>query len=471
MTLPELKEYRQQLKSEGKTASTSKEYGKVEDLIKTLQPEKYDEETVSSAYSKLSSGVIEYGGWTEMNIENIKEHTGEYPLLASQPRPGSGGGDLPSYLNSFQETAYQAAGSPELRESIIQQIEPEGMERPEPLDRVETFEEMREEYGVAEMETTLTDLKAQREELYATARQRRQAAEGEPVALGVIGGRVSEIERQTNERVDAINREINTVTDQLQMSYGVIETYMNFMGQDYQDAVAAYNEEFNRNLQIYKLVDEEMDEQQASARSNLQLYANAIVEGNIDYGSLSSSQKAFLNKMEVQSGLPMGFIGSLKATDADGKIISTSTRDSGGMKYADIIMRMPDGSLKTVTQTLGASGSGGGGTSSSAFRSALQRGRDDLERGYSWGSVWDRIRDQFPEVSNEKIDTGLGTDWREGGAYERWSGKGSVDTSQDLKDAASAINSGADPLEVRRRFIENHPDEADAYDDYIAGGT
>lgn len=360
MSLTELKKYRQKLQDEGKTLSTSKELGKVEDLIKTKEPEKYGEETVSSAYKKLSRGVTEYGGWTEANIENIKEHTGEYPLLVTQNK-GKSASDLPGYLQNFQETAYQAAGSPELRESIIQQIEPEGMERPEPLDRVETFEEMREEYGVADMETTLNDLKSQKEEIIATARQRQQAAEGEPVALGVIGGRVSEIERQTNERIDAINRQINTVTDQLQTSYGVIETYMNLMGQDYRDAVDAYNTEFNRNLQVYKLVDEEMDEQQASARSNLQLYMNAITSGNIDYDSLSKEQKVFINKMEVQSGLPLGFTSKLKADNADGKVLSTTTRTTGGGKYVDVVMQMPDGSMKVQSQYLGASGTGDSG--------------------------------------------------------------------------------------------------------------
>lgn len=357
MSLTELKEYRQKLKDEGKTLSTSKELGKVEDLIKTKEPERYDEETVSSAYKKLSRGVTEYGGWTEENVENIREHTGEYPLLVTQNQ-GKSGSDLPSYLQNFQQTAYEAAGSPDLRDSIIQQIEPEGMERPEPLDRVETFEEMREEYGVADLEENLTSLKAQKEEIIATARQRQQAAEGEPVALGVIGGRVSEIERQTAERIDDINRQINTITDELQMSYGVIETYMNFMGQDYRDAVDAYNTEFNRNLQIYKLVDEEMDEAQANARSNLQLYINAITEGNIDYDQLTNEQKTQLTKMEISSGLPMGFVSNLKADNADGKVLSTTTRTSGGAKYVDVVMQMPDGSMKVQSQYLGASGSG-----------------------------------------------------------------------------------------------------------------
>lgn len=46
-----------ELKAQGKTASTSKEYGKLEDYIKTLKPENYGAETVASAQKKLSTST------------------------------------------------------------------------------------------------------------------------------------------------------------------------------------------------------------------------------------------------------------------------------------------------------------------------------------------------------------------------------------------------------------------------------
>lgn len=369
MTYEQARAYQKKLKAEGKTASTSKEYGKVEDYIKTLKPENYGEETVKSAYEKLSSGVTERGGWTEANAQKIFEYTGKYPQLEAPKNAG----DVSGFLNDFQDGVYNFAGQPETRESIVQQIQPD-QAAPEPLNRVQEFENLREQYGVADLETNLTDLKAEQEALIAEKRRRTQAEEGKTVPLGVIGGRVSEIERQENERLDVINRTINTVTDQLQTSYGVIETYINLSGLDYQDAVSAYDREFNQNLQIYKLVDEELDQQQSNARANLQIYANAIISGNIDYNSLSSDQKAFVSKLEVQSGLPIGFTASLKADNAGGKVLSTSTRESGGQKYADVVMQMPDGSMKVVTQSLGAvSGSGSSKTTESELLRTASR--------------------------------------------------------------------------------------------------
>lgn len=369
MNLEQLQAAKKSLQASGKTLSTSKELGKVEDLIKTLSPEKYGKETVSSAYSKLSSGVTERGGWTEANAEKIYEYTGKYPNL----EPPKDASQLSGYLNDYQDGVFNFSNSPETREGFVNSLTP-NTDQPETFSRVEQFENLREQYGVADLETNLTSLKAEQEALIAEGRTRKFDEEGKPVPLNVISGRVSEIERQTNERLDVINRTINTVVDQLQTSYGVIETYINLQGLDYQDAVQAYDREFNQNLQIYKLIDEEMDEQQANARANLQLYANAIIAGNIDYGKLSSDQKAFLSKLEVQSGLPIGFTSSLKADNAGGKVLSTSTRESGGQKYADVVMQMPDGSMKVVSQSLGAvSGSGGAKQTESEYLRTASR--------------------------------------------------------------------------------------------------
>ena len=355
MTLEQARSYRDTLKSQGKSESTSKEYAKVSDYIKVLKSQagegNYGAKELASSYTNLSRGVTETGGWTEQNLDNIEKYTGNRPQLQAPTATGSmSGGDIGSYLSSYQDGVYGAAGSPELRESIIAQLEPD-MAKPEPLNRVQEYEKMRGEMGVADLETTLTDLKAQLEEQYATKRARTFDAEGKPVAMGVIAGRVGEIERQENERIDAIGRQINVINDQLQTSYNVIQTYMNYMGLDYQDAVSAYNTEFNRNLQIYNLIDAEMDEQTASARANLQVYTNAITSGNMNYGNLSPDQKLMINKLEIQSGLPVGFVGSLKMSPKD-SILGTSSDGTQAWVIG------ADGNMKVINTGLTAKSTG-----------------------------------------------------------------------------------------------------------------
>lgn len=370
MTLEQAKAYQKELKSSlsPEKYSKSKEVNKVVNYIKTLEPEKYGTKDVASAYSQLSSGVTERGGWTEANSQKIFDYTGKYPNLEA-PKNAD---EVSGFLNNYQDNVFSFANTPETRDSITQQLLPD-QAAPEPLNRVQEFQDLREQYGVGDLETQLTQLKADQESIIAEKRARTQNEEGKAVPLGVIGGRVSEIERQENERLDVINRTISNVVDQLQTSYGVIETYINLSGLDYQDAVSAYDREFNQNLQIYKLVDEKMDKAQANARANLQIYTNAIISGNVDYNTLSTDQKAFLSKLEVQSGLPIGFTASLKADNADGKVLSTTTRESGGQKYVDVVMQLPDGSMKVVTQNLGASGGGSDKTTEAEYLRSASR--------------------------------------------------------------------------------------------------
>lgn len=282
----------------------------------------------------------------------------------SQTAKPTSSGDLSSYLKDYQSNIYSASSSPELRESIIKQLEPTDIAKPTPLNRVQEFETMRNQMGVTGLETTLNDLKAQLETEYATKRARTQDAMGKPVAMGVIAGRVGEVERQEAERIDTIGRQINTISDQLNTSYNVINTYMNFMNMDYQDATKAYDDAYNRNLQVYKLVDEEVDEQKATAKANLQTFQNAILAGNLNYSSLPSSQKALITKLEVQSGLPAGFTQMLKPNE---KVIYSGTRESGGTKYVDYITQNPDGSLSTKQIAVGSVSSGGSETGTSGY--------------------------------------------------------------------------------------------------------
>lgn len=317
MSLSQAKAYLSKLKSEGKTESTSKEAGKVANYIKTLTPdaeERYGKKDLGKAYKQLSRGVTTTGGWTEQNLSLIEKYTGTRPELVS---PDTQSSNIDGYFNQFQDSVFSSASSPELRESILSQVEPKGMTQPEPIDYVEQFEQYREQYGVQDLENSLNDLKAQLREEYAIREERTLDAEGKPVAMGVIAGRVSEIERQENRRIDTINREIAYINDQLTTAYGAIELYMNFEKMTYDDARQAYQDAFNKNLQIYKLVDEEMDEQVAAARANLQTYTNLITSGNLSYSDLTADQKTMISRLEVQSGLPMGFVASLRMSPKD----------------------------------------------------------------------------------------------------------------------------------------------------------
>lgn len=343
MNLDQLKSYKKELESGG---HTGKEYGKVINLIKTLEPNKYDTKTVANAYKSLSSGVTKAGGWTEQNADNIYKYTGTRPTFTqdAQGNPlGGGSGDVSSYLDGYQQSVYGATSSPDIRDSIVEQIEPDGG-MPDTIDWSDRYDEWRDDLGVTDLEDTLNDLNDDLQTEIDITEERTLDAEGKPVAMGVISGRINEIERQQQRRIRSITRQIDSISNQLNTAYNVINTYMQFERMEYQDAMDKYNTEFSRNLKMYELTMAEMDRQSQIARTNLQLFTNAITGGNMDYNSLSADQKAFISKLEVQSGLPIGFVSSLHMKPNE-KLVGTS-RDGGQAVKVDengnyIIEEMP----------------------------------------------------------------------------------------------------------------------------------
>lgn len=229
------------------------------------------------------------------------------------------------YLADFQSNLFNEATAVEVKtpEQLKSELT-QGLTKPPVLNRVSEFEQLRASQGVADLESSLTTLKDQIRAEQDAVRAARGIEEGKPIPMGVITGRISEEERVANERLDNLGRQLSRITDELNTKYSLINTYMNFMGLDYQDAVSAYDKEFEANMKIYDMISAEKKEAKSDARyaqdtakANLQIYANAITQGNMSYDSLSSDQKLQIMKLEVQSGLPVGTIGSMGLSAKD----------------------------------------------------------------------------------------------------------------------------------------------------------
>lgn len=270
-------------------------------------------------------------------------------------------GDVTANLNQFQSDLFGNASKPEVKVPTMEELKgivtPEGG-APAPLNRVEKFEDLRLSQGVAELETTLNDIKAQEDELNAQFRQQKTAERGKTVPMNVIEGRIGEEERTYLERQDYLGRQKSRVVDELNTKYNVINQYMNFYSLDYQDAVKKYDTEFQNNLAMYgiildqeKLKVDQWYKDQAIATTNLQMYMNAITAGNLNYSSLSGDQKMMISKLEAQSGVPIGFVSNLQISPKD-KILSFSEDKTQAMIMGD------NGEFKVINTGLRKSGSG-----------------------------------------------------------------------------------------------------------------
>lgn len=235
-------------------------------------------------------------------------------------------------LNSFQTEAYNSAN--QINVKSIDQLKSElapSTSLPPLLNRVEEYTKLTDKYKVADLESSLNELKAQEDEAVAALRQRTANERGQQVAQGVIEGRISEETRQAQEQIDFIQRQKSRVVDELNTRYNIINTYINLMGLDYNDAVARYDKEFEQNLQIYGIIENQIDrnldqynKDRAFAQANLQTYVNLITKGNLDINNLSGDDKVMLSKLEVQAGFSPGFIASVKKDPSADILFTTS---------------------------------------------------------------------------------------------------------------------------------------------------
>ena len=342
------------------------------------------------ADSKKSSGGWYYNPGSG-NVDRWwsgTQNTGNAPSTAPTAAPAStdtGGGDLPSYLQNFQQSAMDSlatlkpADTPsfdELKNNLTPDIA-----KPETISRIDTREEMRAEYGVDALEAQLNSIKDEETLIADELRALTGTEEGKKgIPLNVIQGRITEEERVAQQRMDAVIRRKNSITNELTTKYNVINTYVTDLGLDYGDAVEAYNNDFDRNYKIQSMVtdmsnkafDQKLDVLKTgvdivmdtakfaetvkqndidNARANLTTMANAITSGNMTYDTMSADKKLQIQKLEIQSGLPVGTIGSLGISPKDRILGFSSDNSEAWVIGADgkTMTTIPTGLTKSVT--------------------------------------------------------------------------------------------------------------------------
>lgn len=262
--------------------------------------------------------------------------------------------EVGSFLNNFQNNAFNSSpGMPQVQSLTDIANEVKGIanlptEVPKAPNLLETYQTQRTNLGLDLLEADIRDLTAQEDALVAENRVRTNAQLDKPQALGVIAGRVGEVERQTNERLDVIGRAKSRKIEEYKAGLTNIQTIMDLTQQDYVNAKQSYDTQFEQSMSMLNMVrgiqnDQKTDVQRAidNSRANLQIFMNTITKGNLSYSSLSNEQKMQINKLEVQAGLPVGFMSNLKI-DPGADILFTSSNEG----VTQVGIRQPDGSVK-----------------------------------------------------------------------------------------------------------------------------
>lgn len=340
------------------------------------------------------------GGTPPPYAPNVVNQTVSYGGQTWKGNPGTGwsleGGGLSTptdssqvgdYLNQYQDVLQNAKDTlnaptksdsqimADIRSAVTPSTPP-----PTAPNLVATFNQLRTDQGVTDLETSLTSIKDQINTLQDSLKASQAAEEGKPVPLNVIAGRQSEEARQAQIQLDFLTRREGVIQDQLTMRYNLINTMIQLTQEDYTNSVTAYDKQFQQNMSIYDAFQTEKSKEEAikqtaakevidistqitnweredhqnavkAATANLQIYANLITSHNLNYDSLDPQTKANIAKMEAQSGLGVGLIQSIVADNPQGKLVHA---DSKGY-----LLQMPDGSFQYTPTASGIGGATG----------------------------------------------------------------------------------------------------------------
>ena len=250
--------------------------------------------------------------------------------------------------------------------------------KPERPDLASQYRDLQTTYKVGDTEKEIATITEQKALLEQNLRKFR-TKEYEGQALGFATGRIGEEESNVLERMDFLTRRENAATNRLNSANKTIETVMNLTDKDYANARSDYEYDFAKNMQLLSSFqtatneeESEQQEMQNTAKANLQIIYNALADGSVSFDSLSPAQMTDIVRMELDAGLPSGFFATIQTAIPDSKILSTTTRETGGSKYADIVYQNSDGSVSVGNVLLSGPGStstttpSGSGSSSSS---------------------------------------------------------------------------------------------------------
>ena len=299
-----------------------------------------------------------------------------------------------------EETAYYTSikNLQDLKESLgIDETE-----APTPPNLEAAYSTLRSQYGVDAIETQLNDLNKLIRDKEASLRQGLYTQEGRLAPMELIGTRQRELMRQGQEELDALNREKAVLVEEYNTKQNLINNLMTLKKTDYATTKDAYDTAFTQNLQLQQLLATTQNAAQDNARANLTILANLVKDAETATGELPSTFKLQLNKLEMQTGIPVGTIEYFSKAKPDAELIAHGTAtDADGKQFVYMMYKDPKtGAIKTSNVYTGGVGST---TRGGTFKFTSSQ----TSKLLSLGLTNEEIKALASDISNQGVETAL----------------------------------------------------------------
>src|SRR3990167_2033208 len=229
---------------------------------------------------------------------------------------------------------------------------------------VDTLNTKRAELGVGAKETELTNINSEIAKLDAEFSELSDEESNRKVSVLQIGRRKTEQQNLYNKARNDLTLKRNSVVNELNQKYSVIDSIMKYTSADYENAQENYTTKFNQAISITNLIKNveeaaksDVERKTDNARANVQVMMDTLKDKRVDFSKLDSATLLDLKNMEIQAGLPVGFTKfAMSATDEP--VVSIGSEFTNASKQRQVPIYTKDPSTGVITAkviTLGTS--------------------------------------------------------------------------------------------------------------------
>jgi len=232
---------------------------------------------------------------------------------------------------------------------------------PPVVSGVKTFEDLYQGQGMPAAQDEITVIKNEEQTVIDELNSYKRKLSG--IAGGtesIFAGKEGEAARIAQDRLDVLQRRETLLTDRYNTKLNYIKTISTLTQQDYTVAKQAYDDEYNRNFQIYQQYSTEKDRDVSAARASLQTILNTTKDSGVSLKDAISKNPLLglqINEMETTLGYAEGTFSALASSNPTGKMLFNSLSEDKSQAF--IAFQQPDGSIKTMVVNTGMAVGGG----------------------------------------------------------------------------------------------------------------
>jgi hypothetical protein len=242
-------------------------------------------------------------------------------ILPSQANSGvitSDGAQSAPSASSAPATPAQAGSNPaQPNVSLV------GQAFTQPIPQPPSMQAILATSNIPQMQTYLGQIQQTKLQLNDAYKASILKSNGQGTPQGIVDALSNETAKNFQIQMDSLNEAEQLASTNLSNAMTYVNMHMSAASTDYQTAISAYDDQFNRAYQMQGMFNQVATSQQNNASAYLTTVGNMISTTGVNWASVSPAMKATIQAMEAQAGWPAGTLETFAKVKPGANILGT----------------------------------------------------------------------------------------------------------------------------------------------------